>query len=218
MASLILVANLTDVCGISYVLPVLNCDMPLTSQQKGILGGIGLFGVSCSLYFWGYLADTMGRKRIIHPTLLFAFIASFLSTFIVNFYLFAFLRFINGILWVIILLKYCRLSFTFFLESLKDYIFNVFLIPPLSLCLSRYFSVAWPHRPLQLLPTWENFTMPNTVAEHSWAAWPSLASYAYSYQYLHSSSSIKIGNLKFPCSIWHTNHGDFSSFCVVSPE
>lgn len=87
-----------DTCGISYILPVTGCDFYITPQQKGLLGGIGLFGVICSSHLWGFLADTYGRKRIIHPTLILAFTASFASTLVSNFYLLTLLRFVNGIL------------------------------------------------------------------------------------------------------------------------
>lgn len=98
VASLILMAMFMDVCGISFILPVSTCDLHTTSQQKGIVGGIGLFGMLCSSHLWGFLADTYGRKRVIHPTLLYAFLASFVSSFVTNIYLLALLRFINGIL------------------------------------------------------------------------------------------------------------------------
>lgn len=98
MTSILLSAMFMDVCGISFILPVSTCDLQITSQQKGLLGGIGLFGMLCSSHLWGFFADTLGRKRVIHPSLLFAFITSVVSSFVTNFYLLAFLRFVNGIL------------------------------------------------------------------------------------------------------------------------
>lgn len=98
VASLIISVGFMDTCGISFILPVSRCDMEMTSEQKGILGGTGLFGILCSSHLWGFFADTLGRKRVIQPTLLLAFIVSFFSSFVTNFYLLASLRFINGIL------------------------------------------------------------------------------------------------------------------------
>lgn len=98
VAALAMAALFLDTCGVSLVLPVFGCDFNITAQQKGLLGGIGLFGVICSSHLWGFLADTYGRKRIIQPTLLAAVVASVASTFVGNFYLLVFLRFLNGVL------------------------------------------------------------------------------------------------------------------------
>lgn len=101
---LLLVGGLTiaalfmETCAIAFVLPVIGCDFNITAQRKGLLGGIGLLGVICSSHLWGFLADTYGRKRVMHPTLLLTVIASFASTLVSNFYVLVLLRFINGIL------------------------------------------------------------------------------------------------------------------------
>lgn len=50
-----------------------------------------------SSYFWGYMVDTKGRRKIMLPTLLIAFLISLVSSFAQNFYQFAALRFANGL-------------------------------------------------------------------------------------------------------------------------
>lgn len=88
-----------EVLSIVYVIPILSCDFPdLTASDKGVLSGAALFGVICSSHLWGYLADTQGRRAVILPTLFVAFILSFVSSFVQNFYLFTLLRFLNGFL------------------------------------------------------------------------------------------------------------------------
>lgn len=87
-----------EICGILYVFPVSQCDLNLTAGEKGILGSSTLFGIICSSHLWGYLADTKGRRAVILPTLVLAFISSVAATFVQNFYIFTALRFLNGFL------------------------------------------------------------------------------------------------------------------------
>lgn len=98
VAGIILNAVYMETCGIGFVLPVSQCDLQLTADQKGILGAATFLGIICSSHVWGYLADTKGRRCIIQPTLLIAFILSVLSTLTNNFYMMASMRFLNGFL------------------------------------------------------------------------------------------------------------------------
>lgn len=95
---MVLNAVYMETCGISYVIAVAQCDLRLTTSEKGILGSVAFFGIICSSYLWGFLADKKGRRRIIQPTLLVAFILSAFSSITDNFYLFATLRFLSGFL------------------------------------------------------------------------------------------------------------------------
>lgn len=85
---------------LGFVLPVSQCDLNLTTSEKGILASATYVGIICSSHLWGFLADTKGRRYVIRPTLLFVFILSAASSFVQNFYQFAVLRFLGGFLWV----------------------------------------------------------------------------------------------------------------------
>lgn len=87
-----------ETVSIVYVLPVLRCDLDVTTKQKGILAGAGFFGVLSASHLWGFLADTKGRRRVIQPTLFVAFSISLIGSFVENFYVFAALRYLNGFL------------------------------------------------------------------------------------------------------------------------
>lgn len=87
-----------ETCGISFVMPVSSCDLKLTTTEKGILGGVSFIGIICSSHLFGFLADTQGRRKVIQPTLVIAFLLSVASSFVTNFYIFATLRFLNGFL------------------------------------------------------------------------------------------------------------------------
>lgn len=80
----------------AFILPVSECDLNLTTSQKGILTSVPYIGIICSSHLWGYLADTLGRRRIIQPSLFMAFATTFIASFSSNFYFFASLKFLNG--------------------------------------------------------------------------------------------------------------------------
>lgn len=98
LSSLVLTALVMEKFGITFVFPVSQCDLHLTSGQKGVLGAVSSFGIICSSHLWGFLADTKGRRRVIKPTLIMAFLTSAISSLVQDFYLLSTLRFLNGFL------------------------------------------------------------------------------------------------------------------------
>lgn len=87
-----------ETCNVAYIIPVSECDLNLSSGEKGILSAVSFLGIILSSHLWGYLADTKGRRCVIMPTLLIAFLLSCASSLVQNFYLFVSLRFLNGFL------------------------------------------------------------------------------------------------------------------------
>lgn len=98
ISGLAVFATIGEICSIMYVFPVSQCDLNLTPSEKGILGGAVPLGIISSAHLWGYLADTKGRRAVILPTLVLAFLSSASASFVQNFYLFTVLRFLNGFL------------------------------------------------------------------------------------------------------------------------
>ncbi|XP_031626823.1 synaptic vesicle glycoprotein 2B-like [Contarinia nasturtii] len=96
VSGIILYAVGLETCGILYVIPISQCDLNLTSSEKGILGAAAFSGIICSSHLWGFLADTKGRRRVILPALLLAVAMSVIGSFVKNFYIFTLLRFLNG--------------------------------------------------------------------------------------------------------------------------
>ncbi|KAJ6640092.1 Synaptic vesicle glycoprotein 2B [Pseudolycoriella hygida] len=92
----ILTTVLLETLGISFVLPVSECDMELSTQDKGILSAIGFAGIITSSHLWGFLADTTGRRRIILPALMLSFTFTVMSSLSRNFWTFVVLRFLSG--------------------------------------------------------------------------------------------------------------------------
>lgn len=70
----------------------------MTDYHRGILTAVSFFGIICSSHLWGYLADTQGRRCVIMPTLLVAFLLTCAASLAQNFYVFVTLRFLNGFL------------------------------------------------------------------------------------------------------------------------
>ncbi|XP_065085909.1 synaptic vesicle glycoprotein 2B-like [Ochlerotatus camptorhynchus] len=93
----ILAAFLLETLGISYVIAVAGCDLQLSTQEKGSLSAVGFLGVIVSSHLWGFLADTRGRRKVIVPTLLLTFVMTVISSFMTNFWLITFFRFLAGI-------------------------------------------------------------------------------------------------------------------------
>lgn len=98
VCGLILANVLLETLGISFVLPVSQCDLNLSVQERGIMSAIGFAGIISSSHLWGFLADTTGRRNIIRPTLLVGFALTVISSFSTNFWTLVILRYLNGFL------------------------------------------------------------------------------------------------------------------------
>lgn len=98
LAGIILATVILETLGISFVIPVSECDMQLSTRDKGLLSAIGFLGIISSSHLWGFLADTQGRRVVMLPTLLLSFAFTVASSLTTHFWLFVVLRFCNGFL------------------------------------------------------------------------------------------------------------------------
>lgn len=98
LAASLMSSAFTELAAVNYILPVAQCDLNLETRDKGVLSSMGNVGVILSAPLWGYLSDTRGRKKTLIASMLIAFIASSSSSFVNNFWLMVFLRFIDGFL------------------------------------------------------------------------------------------------------------------------
>lgn len=99
ISGIILYAALVETCGMTFVLPVSQCDMNYSTQEMGIITAVGFAGVIMSAHVWGFMADRNGRNRTMRPTFLISITCTILSTLTNNFWIFATLRFLTGFLW-----------------------------------------------------------------------------------------------------------------------
>lgn len=96
LSGAVLATVLLETLGISFILPIAECDLNLSTKDKGILSAIAFVGIITSSHLWGFLADTRGRRKVIMPTLFISFIITVISSFVKSFWLFFFLRFLSG--------------------------------------------------------------------------------------------------------------------------
>lgn len=85
-----------DVISMSFILPSAQCDLNLNTHTKGWLNCIIFVGMMVGAYFWGSLADSLGRKRVL---IVISYMNAFCivaSSFSQNFELFMLFRFLNG--------------------------------------------------------------------------------------------------------------------------
>lgn len=98
MAGGLMACAFIELTSINFILPIAQCDLDLSTSDKGILSAIGYVGIILSSHLWGFLADTRGRRATLIPTLLIATLATIASSLVNNFWLLVFLRFVNGFL------------------------------------------------------------------------------------------------------------------------
>lgn len=96
---------------IGFILPYIGCDMAVTPFEQGILNSVGFIGIILSSHFWGFMADTWGRKKVIQTSVITAFVFSSISSFATNIWTMIVLRLIVG-LWYI---------FYFNIDSVNQY-------------------------------------------------------------------------------------------------
>lgn len=94
----LMACGLFELTSVNFILSFAQCDLDMSSTDKGILSAIGYVGVILSSHLWGFLADTKGRRATLIPSLLIAFVVTVLSSLANNFWLLVCLRFINGFL------------------------------------------------------------------------------------------------------------------------
>ncbi|XP_044761851.1 synaptic vesicle glycoprotein 2B-like isoform X2 [Coccinella septempunctata] len=57
-------SNLFETTTMSYVFPAAQCDLNLSLSDKGLLNAITYLGMMSSAFIWGYLCDSLGRKKL----------------------------------------------------------------------------------------------------------------------------------------------------------
>ncbi|XP_058797394.1 synaptic vesicle glycoprotein 2B-like isoform X2 [Phymastichus coffea] len=89
-------ASILDSSNMSMILPSAECDLELSLFHKGILNGITYAGMVSSALLWGFVADVMGRRRILMFGLLADGICNILCGLSQNFATVVFFKFMSG--------------------------------------------------------------------------------------------------------------------------
>ncbi|XP_036215362.1 synaptic vesicle glycoprotein 2C [Bactrocera oleae] len=85
-----------DVISMSFILPSAECDLDLNTSSKGWLNSIIFIGMMVGAYFWGSIADAVGRKKVL---IVISFMNGFCivaSSFSQTYEWFMLFRFLNG--------------------------------------------------------------------------------------------------------------------------
>lgn len=81
----------------SYVLPAAKCDLNMSTGEQGFTNAVGYIGVILASHFWGFMADTWGRRKVLRTALLLSFVTALSSSFSLNSWMLMILRFVNGL-------------------------------------------------------------------------------------------------------------------------
>ncbi len=95
---LALTSDAVEVLSISFVLPVIGRadELRLEAWQTGLLSSAIFIGMLFGSYFWGGLADMMGRKKTLVFSLATSGVFGLVSAFSPNYTVFILLRFFSG--------------------------------------------------------------------------------------------------------------------------
>lgn len=85
-----------DVISMSFILPSAQCDLNLNTHTKGWLNCIIFVGMMFGAYFWGSIADTLGRKRVLIVISFMNALCIVISSFSQTYEFFLVFRFLNG--------------------------------------------------------------------------------------------------------------------------
>lgn len=96
LSGLMLTCGLLEATCINMILSIAGCELYLTNFQKGLLGSISYVGIVLASHFWGFMADTRGRKKVIAPALCLSFLFTVISTFATSFWFILIFRFLSG--------------------------------------------------------------------------------------------------------------------------
>lgn len=148
---------------LSYIFPPAKCELNLNSEEMGLLNVAFLAGGACSSFFWGILADTRGRKRVLIISLILDMLTTVISAVtITGFLSFAVSRFLNGF----IVGALGSISFTYIAE------FHPPKSSSKSVCYAGiFFTSAWLLLPVisyLVLPLNISYRFKNVLVLNSW--------------------------------------------------
>ncbi|XP_030745791.1 organic cation/carnitine transporter 7-like [Sitophilus oryzae] len=81
---------------ISFVVPAASCDLNMTPYQKGVLNSMSFFGMAATGLVWGFLLDTLGRRKVMLYGYIIESLAVIGAGLSSNFYLLSAFKFLGG--------------------------------------------------------------------------------------------------------------------------
>lgn len=68
----------------AFVLPAAKCELDITTGEQGMINAVAFLGVVLTSHFWGFMADTWGRRKVLQFALGTGFLFSALSSMSVS--------------------------------------------------------------------------------------------------------------------------------------
>lgn len=69
----------------------------MSTAEQGFINSAGFLGVIFASHFWGFMADTWGRRKVLRVVLFFAFVMSLVSSLSLNSWMLLITRFASGL-------------------------------------------------------------------------------------------------------------------------
>lgn len=76
-----LLAVVAEGMSMGYVLPLAKCELAISNVEQGMINAVAFIGVVVTSHFWGFMADTWGRVKVLRTSLLAGFVCSAISSF-----------------------------------------------------------------------------------------------------------------------------------------
>ncbi|XP_057657183.1 synaptic vesicle glycoprotein 2B-like isoform X2 [Diorhabda carinulata] len=89
-------SSVFETTAMSYVFPAAECDLQLTLNHKGLLNAVTYAGMISSAFIWGFLCDTLGRKKLLTIGLLLDGLFLMMAALSQNFQLLMIAKFLGG--------------------------------------------------------------------------------------------------------------------------
>ncbi|CAH1373070.1 unnamed protein product [Tenebrio molitor] len=90
--------SMLETTTMSYVFPAAHCDLGLSLNERGSLNAITFVGMVSSGFVWGFLCDTLGRRKLMVIGYLLDAVFVVMSSFSQNFTLLLIFKFFGGLI------------------------------------------------------------------------------------------------------------------------
>lgn len=96
-ASILCLMNyILDVLGLGLIIPAATCDLQMDTYRKGLLTSVPFLGLTLTSHLWGFLADSIGRRKSVCLSLFSSLLCSSLASIAPNYWLMLLLRLFSG--------------------------------------------------------------------------------------------------------------------------
>ncbi|CAB3257879.1 unnamed protein product [Arctia plantaginis] len=94
---LVLLSSVMETVGTTILLPAAKCDLNISDKQRGLVFSIPYIGIFLTSYFYGYLVDTQGRRKMLIYTSLLTGCTNILAAFMPNLLTFSICKFLTSL-------------------------------------------------------------------------------------------------------------------------